>query len=99
MPDSVVIFAEVDASVVTVPLEIVGPSAKTTAPVPVLDAILMFGEVPPDDASGDDAVTARTPVAPPLAAMVIDPVALVIVMLVPAVSSVRLYPVPLPISN
>ncbi len=94
------ILAEVEARVVTVPLEIVGPSARTTAPDPVLDEIEMLGALPPDEASGEDAVTAVTvPLAVLVAVSVMLPAAFVMTMPVPAVRVERAKPEPLPISN
>lgn len=48
----------------------VGEEAKTTAPEPVLDEILMFGVVPPLEASGDEAVTPVIVPPEPVAEMV-----------------------------
>jgi hypothetical protein len=59
----------------------------------------MTGVVPPLDAMGDDPLTLVTP--PPVAAMVIEPVPLVMAMPDPAdkVALVRVLPVVFPISN
>ena len=63
----------------------------------VAAAMLIAGVVPPEDTTGLVPVTEVTPV--PLAAIVIEPEALVIVTPVPAVNVVRVNPVPLPISS
>lgn len=98
VPVRVVMLAEVDARLVTVALDIVGLSASTTAPVPVLEAILIFGDEPPEDASGDEAVTPVTnPV--PAAVIVIDPASFVIETPTPAVRVERAKPDPLPIRS
>ena len=59
--------------------------------------MLIAGVVPPEETTGAVPVTDVTPV--PLAAIVIEPEALVIVTPVPAVNVVRVNPVPLPISS
>ena len=76
------------------------PLAKTTAPDPVLEAIVMLGAVPPEEANGDEAVTAVTaPLAVLVAVSVMLPALLVTTIPVPAVRVLSANPEPLPISN
>ena len=90
VPVNVVILAEVALNC--------APLAKTTAPDPVLEAIVILGAEPPEEAKGDEAVTpVINPV--PVAVIVIDPALLVIPTPAPAVRVLSANPEPLPISN
>ncbi len=99
VPVRVAILAEVLFKLVTVALDIVGLSASTTAPVPVLEEMLMLGAVPPEDARGDDAVTPVTVPPLPVADNVMLPLLLVIETPEPAVNVESEKPDPLPINN
>ena len=49
----------------------VGEVANTTAPEPVVELILIFGAVPPEEAKGDEAVTPVTVPVPGFAAAIV----------------------------